>query len=54
MQMRWTAEQQRRFERLLTGLRVADRVIPHEVWLLGYQIYLWDMRIRDRLGKRVV
>ncbi|OBB32581.1 hypothetical protein A5792_02520 [Mycolicibacterium peregrinum] len=54
MQMRWTADQQRRFEWLLSGLRVADRVIPHEVWLLGYQIYLWDMRIRDRLGKRVV
>ncbi|MEV0671974.1 oxygenase MpaB family protein [Mycobacterium sp. NPDC050441] len=54
MQLRWTAGQQQRFERLLTGLRVADRVIPHEVWLLGYQIYLWDMRIRDRLGKRVV
>lgn len=54
MQMHWTADQQRRFEWLLTGLRVADRVIPREVWLLGYQIYLWDMRIRDRLGKRVV
>ncbi|MEE4599569.1 oxygenase MpaB family protein, partial [Streptomyces sp. DSM 41524] len=54
MRMSWTADQQRRFERLLTGLRVADRVIPHEVWLLGYQLYLWDMRIRDRFGKRVV
>lgn len=54
MQLRWTADQQRRFEWLLSGLRIADRVIPHEVWLLGYQIYLWDMRIRDRLGKRVV
>ncbi|MBP2451438.1 oxygenase MpaB family protein [Mycolicibacterium lutetiense] len=54
MQLGWTDDQQRRFERLLIGLRVADRVIPHEVWLLGYQIYLWDMRIRDRLGKRVV
>ncbi len=54
MRMSWTADQQRRFEWLLTGLRAADRVIPHEVWLLGYQLYLWDMRIRDRLGKRVV
>lgn len=54
MRMNWTADQQRRFERLLTGLRVADRVIPRELWLLGYQLYLWDMRIRDRFGKRVV
>lgn len=54
MELGWTADQQRRFEWLLSGLRVADRVIPREVWLLGYQIYLWDMRIRDRLGKRVV
>ncbi|OCB58841.1 hypothetical protein A5722_06470 [Mycobacterium vulneris] len=54
MRMSWTADQQRRFEWLLTGLRAADRVIPHEVWLLGYQLYLWDMRIRDRFGKRVV
>ncbi|MGV0744533.1 oxygenase MpaB family protein [Mycolicibacterium sp. XJ870] len=54
MQMTWTAEQNRRFEWLLTGLRVADRVIPREVWLLGYQLYLWDMRARNRRGKRVV
>lgn len=54
MQMSWTADQQRRFEWLLSGLRFADRVVPHEVWLLGYQLYLWDMRMRDHFGKRVV
>lgn len=54
MRMTWTARQQRRFEWLLTGLRIADRVIPREVWLLGYQLYLWDMRARNRRGKRVV
>ena len=54
MRLDWTADQQRRFEWLVTGLRAADRVIPREVWLFGYQLYLWDMRWRDRRGRRVV
>ncbi len=54
MQLDWTPAQRRRFEWLLTGLRIADRVIPREVWLLGYQMYLWDMRSRARRGRRVV
>ncbi|MDH6194984.1 uncharacterized protein (DUF2236 family) [Mycobacterium frederiksbergense] len=54
MRMTWTADQQRRFEWLLTGLRIADRVIPHAVWLLGYQLYLWDMRARNRHGRPVL
>jgi uncharacterized protein (DUF2236 family) len=54
MQLPWTSEQQRRFEWLLTALRIADRVIPRDVWILGYRLYLWDMRGRARRGKRVV
>ena len=54
MQLPWTSGQQRRFERLLTALRIADRVIPRDVWILGYRLYLWDMRVRARRGKRVV
>lgn len=54
MQLRWTASHQRLFDRLLTVLRITDRVVPREVWLLGYQLYLWDMRMRARRGKRVV
>lgn len=54
MNLDWSADQQRRFEWLLTGLRLADRVIPREVWLLGYQLYLWDMRVRNLRGKRIV
>jgi uncharacterized protein (DUF2236 family) len=54
MQLDWTPAQQRRFDWLLSGLRLADRVIPRDIWLLGYQIYLWDMRSRARRGKRVV
>jgi uncharacterized protein (DUF2236 family) len=54
MQLPWTTGQQRKFEWLLTALRLADRVIPREVWILGYQLYLRDMRSRARRGKRIV
>jgi uncharacterized protein (DUF2236 family) len=54
MRLSWTAGQQRRFEWLLTALRLADRVIPREVWLLGYDLYLRDMRARARHGRRIV
>jgi uncharacterized protein (DUF2236 family) len=54
MQLPWTAAQQRKFELLLTGLRIADRVIPRKVWIFGYQLYLRDMRSRARHGRRVV
>ncbi|MCV7281428.1 DUF2236 domain-containing protein [Mycolicibacterium flavescens] len=54
MKLNWTGAQQRRFEMLLTALRIADRVIPREAWLFGYRLYLWDMRARKRLGRRIV
>lgn len=54
MGLSWTVAQQRRFDWLLNGLRVADRVIPRELWVLGYRLYLWDMRSRARRGRRVV
>jgi uncharacterized protein (DUF2236 family) len=54
MQLAWTPGQQRRFELLLTGLRVADRIIPRDLWVFGYRLYLWDMRSRVRRGRRVV
>jgi uncharacterized protein (DUF2236 family) len=54
MNLPWTQRQQRRFEWLLMGLRLADRVIPHRLWILGYQTYLWDMRARARRGRRIV
>lgn len=54
MQLAWSADQQRRFDWLLSGLRVADHVIPRDLWLLGYRLYLWDMRTRARRGRRVV
>ena len=54
MRLSWTAGQQRRFEWLLAALRLADRVIPRDVWVLGYQLYLRDMRARARSGRRIV
>lgn len=54
MRLSWTAGQQRRFDWLLAGLRVADRVIPRDVWVLGYELYLRDMRARARRGRRIV
>jgi uncharacterized protein (DUF2236 family) len=54
MGLDWTAAQQRRFEMLLTALRIADRVIPRDVWILSYRLYILDMRARARRGKRVV
>jgi uncharacterized protein (DUF2236 family) len=35
MRFAWMPGQQRRFEWLLSALRLADRVIPHRAWLLG-------------------
>ncbi|HZA08494.1 oxygenase MpaB family protein [Mycobacterium sp.] len=54
MRLRWTNKQQRRFEWLLAGLRIADRVIPPRLWTFGYELYLRDMRSRARRGKRIV
>lgn len=54
MQLDWSASQQRRFEWLLSALRLADGLIPHQVWVLIYRAYLWDMRFRARSGMRVV
>ena len=54
MRLDWSQSQQRRFEWLLAALRLADRLIPHRAWILGYQIYLWDMRFRARHGWRIV
>jgi uncharacterized protein (DUF2236 family) len=54
MRLPWTARQQRKFQWLLAALRLADRVIPRELWILGYELYLRDMRTRAHRGRRVV
>ena len=54
MTLTWSSAQQRRFDALLTLLRITDRVLPRDLWILDYRLYLWDMRRRARLGKRIV
>jgi uncharacterized protein (DUF2236 family) len=54
MQLDWSQRQQRRFEWLVSALRLADLVIPHRAWIFGYQLYLWDMRFRARRRRRIV
>lgn len=52
MQYRWTAEDQRKFDRYLRVSRRIHRVTPH-LWPLMWKGYLLDMRARRRLGLRV-
>ncbi|HNM83267.1 MAG: oxygenase MpaB family protein [Mycobacterium sp.] len=54
MRLRWRESDQRRFDLLISGLRLADRVIPRRTWVATYQLYLWDMRLRHRLGLKIV
>lgn len=54
MRFPWSTRQQRAFDGLIAALRVADHIVPRELWLFGYQLYLRDMRARARHGKRVV
>ncbi|MGH3726784.1 MAG: oxygenase MpaB family protein [Mycobacterium sp.] len=54
LHLAWSDRDQRRFDALLSALRVADRVIPAQVWVLSYAVLIWDMRLRERMGKPVV
>ena len=54
MALPWSSAQQRRFEWLLAALRLADTLIPHRVWIFGYELYLKDMRARARRGAPIV
>lgn len=54
MRLPWTEAQQRRFQWLLTALRLADRLVPHQAWVLGYRMYLWDMRFRARHSRTIL
>ena len=41
MRFGWSESQQRRLEFLPAALRLADRLIPHQAWLLGYRLCMW-------------
>lgn len=50
----WTARDQRRFDRVLRGLRLADRLGNRWVIRLVYHLYVVDFRLRRRLGLPVL
>lgn len=50
---RWSPADERSFRYYRRSLRVVDTLTPG-VWLLPSYAVLWDMRIRRRLGMRVV
>ncbi|WP_078326510.1 oxygenase MpaB family protein [Mycobacteroides salmoniphilum] len=54
LQVPWTDGDQRRFDALLSALRIADRMVPAQLWTLSYAVLIWDMRLRERMGKPVV
>lgn len=50
----WTADDERNFQRVLTLVRIADRVINPYAMQLMYRLYVADFRIRRRLGVPVL
>lgn len=54
MEMQWTERDQRRFDRLHRWVRLVNRLTPRPIRRLGIMIYLYDFRLRRRLGLRLV
>ncbi|KRW62490.1 oxygenase MpaB family protein [Pseudomonas sp. TTU2014-080ASC] len=54
MYMRWTASEQRRFDRLMRLIRVLLKLQPRILRQFPLNYYLWDMRRRLRSGKPLV
>lgn len=48
----WSAREQRRFERVLAVMRRVDRVLNPWSLRCAYRLYVWDFRLRRRLGLR--
>ncbi|WP_183099500.1 oxygenase MpaB family protein [Nocardioides pelophilus] len=53
MGLTWTPQQQRRFERMLGGLRFVSRRLPRWVRMLPIQLQLAEVRFRIRRGWRL-
>jgi uncharacterized protein (DUF2236 family) len=54
MGLRWSAADQARFDRVLRGLGTLQRRLPRFARLFPYNLLLVDMRLRLRLGQRLV
>jgi uncharacterized protein (DUF2236 family) len=54
MRLPWDAARQRRFDRLMTALRTANRTMPRFVRQFPFNVLLWDVDRRIRTGRPLV
>ena len=54
MGLAWTPSDQRRFDRLLSAFATARRPLPAALRRFPLDWFLWDFRLRSRLGLRLV
>jgi len=54
MGLTWTERDERRLRRLLRGVRLLRRLTPGLLWRFPVHLNIWDVRIRHRLGVRIV
>lgn len=54
MQLPWSAKDQERFERVMRRIGAVQRRLPTPVRRFPFNWLLWDLRLRIRLGRRLV
>ena len=54
MRLRWTARDQRRFERRMRIIGALSRRLPQVLRLFPFNAYLWDVRRRVRTGRPLI
>jgi len=54
MQLEWTGMDQQRFDRIIGGVAAVSRRLPATMRRFPFNLYLWDFRMRVRLGFRLV
>lgn len=54
MKLSWTARDQRRFDRLIAVVRTLTRLQPGPLRRFPFNVLLWDLRLRHRLGRPLV
>jgi uncharacterized protein (DUF2236 family) len=54
MRLPWDAARQRRFDRLIAVLRMANRLMPRFVRRFPFNVLLWDVDRRIRTGRPLV
>jgi uncharacterized protein (DUF2236 family) len=54
MRLPWTPADQRRFDVMLRRLAIALRFVPGPLRRVPFNLLLWDLRLRIRLGRRIV